>query len=62
MIGSITFAVTVIAAIAVWSARETYRIHLNDLGDPHAMPVPQPEYDRIRAQTLAAANSAKALS
>ena len=53
MIGSITFGVTVIAAIAVWSARETYRIHLNDLGNPNATPVPQPEYNRIRAQTLA---------
>ncbi len=63
MIGTITLAVTVIAAIAVWSARETFRVHLNDLGNPDAMPVPQSEYDRIRAQTLAAAaKGARALS
>ncbi len=59
-IGAITFAVTIIAAIAAWSARETYRVHLNDLGHPGAVPVPKPEYDRLRAQTLADARLAKA--
>src|SRR5690349_10688227 len=39
-IGAITFGITVICAIAAWSARETYRIHLNDLGEPTAVPVP----------------------
>ena len=38
-IGAITFAVTVIAAVAAMTARETYRIHLNDLGEPDAVPV-----------------------
>ena len=52
-IGAITFGITVIAAIAALSARETYRVHLNDLGKPDAVPVPKPEYDRMRAQTLA---------
>jgi MFS family permease len=33
-IGGITFAVTVVAAIAAWSARETFRIPLHDLGEP----------------------------
>jgi len=54
-IGALTFAITVICAIAAWSARETYRIHLNDLGDPTAAPVPKAEYDRMREQSLAAA-------
>ena len=45
--------------VAAWSARETYRIHLNDLGDPNAVPVEKREYDRLRAQTLAAAAAAK---
>jgi MFS family permease len=49
VIGSITFGITIIAAISAWSARETYRIHMNDLGEPGAVPVPQEEYDRIRA-------------
>src|SRR5690242_14595314 len=39
LIGSIAFGVTVIAAAAAWSARETYRIHLNDLGHANAEPV-----------------------
>jgi len=59
-IGAITFAITLIAAIAAISARETYRVHLNDLGDRNAVPVPKPEYDRMRAQSIAAARLAKA--
>jgi MFS family permease len=54
-IGAITFAITAVSAIAAWTARETYRMHLNDLGDPNAVPVPKVEYDRMRAQSLAAA-------
>ena len=54
-IGAITFAITAIAACAAWSARETYRVHLNDLGNPAAVPVSKPEYDRLREQTIASA-------
>jgi MFS family permease len=59
-IGAITFAITIIAALAAMSARETYRIHMNDLGQPGAIPVDKQEYDRMRAQTLADAAVAKA--
>jgi hypothetical protein len=59
-IRAITLAMTLIAAIAAWTARETYRVHLNDLGNPNAVPVPKPEYDQMRAQTMAAARMAKA--
>lgn len=45
---------TVLAALAAISARETYRVHMNDLGDPDAVPVDKAEYDRLRAQTLGA--------
>jgi MFS family permease len=51
-VGAIAFSVTLISAIAAWSARETYRIHMNDLGDPNAVPVPKPEYDKLRQQTV----------
>jgi MFS family permease len=51
--GAIAFGVTVIAALAALSARETYRVHLNDLGQPDAQPVDKTEYDRLRAQALA---------
>jgi MFS family permease len=59
-IGSLAFGITVISAIAAWSARETYRIHLNDLGDPNAVPVAKPEYDRLRAGLLEEGPSARA--
>jgi MFS family permease len=59
-IGGITFAVTIIAALAAYSARETYRIHLNDLGNPGAVPVDKDTYDRLRAQSIAEASAAKA--
>ena len=53
-IGAITLGITIIAALAAWTARETYRIHLNDLGDPNATPVPDAEYERLRNVSLAA--------
>ena len=56
-VGAIAFAITVIAAAAAWSVRETYRVHLNDLGNPNAAPVPKPEYDRLRAQLMAGAGA-----
>ena len=56
-IGALAFGITVIAALAAWSARETYRIHLDDLGDASAVPVSQGDYDRLRAQSLAGAAS-----
>ena len=47
-IGTITLAITVVAAISAWTARETYRVHLNDLGDRNAVPVPKTDYDQLR--------------
>jgi len=41
------------------SARETYRIHMKDLGRPGAVPVNKQEYNRLRAQSLANAALAK---
>jgi MFS family permease len=58
-IGAITFGVTVIAALAAMSARETYRIHMNDLGNPNAVPVDKAEYDRMREESVASAKLAK---
>lgn len=54
-IGALTFAITVIAAIAAASARETYRTQINDLGDPDAIPVDKADYDRLRAEAGATA-------
>jgi len=58
VVGGITLAVTVVAALAAWSARETYRVHLNDLGQPDAVPMDKDEYNQLSAQTLAAARQA----
>ena len=52
IIGTITFGLTVVSAIAAWSARETHRIHLNDLGQPHAQPVQREEFKRLRAAAM----------
>ncbi len=54
-IGAITFGITAIAAVAAFSARETYRVHVHDLGHRHAVPVPAGEYGRMRSQSLAPA-------
>ncbi|SAK85479.1 major facilitator transporter [Caballeronia pedi] len=59
-IGAITLTATIIAAVAALTARETYRVHLNDLGKRGGVPVNHREYHRIRAQTLADAKAAKA--
>jgi MFS family permease len=49
VVGSITFAITIIAAAAAFSARETYRLKLADLGDPHATPLGDSEYRQLRS-------------
>jgi MFS family permease len=49
IVGSFTFGCAIIASIAAWSARETFRLHMNDLGIKGSQPVPREEYERIRA-------------
>ncbi|MFL5254637.1 MAG: MFS transporter [Rhodopila sp.] len=51
-IGAITFGITAIAAVAAFSARETYRIHLHELGRRDATPISKPDYDALRAQSV----------
>jgi len=52
IVGGITLVICIVAAISAWTARETYRIHLNDLGNPAARPVPKAEYDRMRSDAI----------
>jgi MFS family permease len=54
-IGVLAFGITLIAAIAAMSARETYRIEIKDLGKPDAIPVNKDDYNRRRAQAIAEA-------
>ena len=51
IVGSIVLAIGIIAAIAASTARETYRVHMNDLGVKGTEPVPREEYMRIRASS-----------
>jgi len=57
-IGTITLAICIVAAISAWTARETYRVHMNDLGKRDATPVEKTEYDRLRLQTIEGARAA----
>ena len=59
-VGAIAFGVTIIAAIAAYSARETYRIRLNDLGKKDAVPMSEQEYERLRADSISVDKVAKA--
>jgi MFS family permease len=59
-VGAIALGVTVVAALAALSARETHRIRMEDLGNPNASPVNQAEYERLRAQSVADSAARKA--
>jgi MFS family permease len=53
VVGSFTLVFAAIAAIAAFTARETSRIHMNDLGKKDAVPVPKEEYERMRTEAKA---------
>src|SRR6476620_1347101 len=57
-VGAIAFGITVIAALAAVTARETYRVNINDLGNPNAVPMPKADYERMRAQVASGAAAA----
>ncbi|MGF6771524.1 MFS family permease [Paraburkholderia sp. GAS199] len=52
-IGTITFAITIVAAATAWSSREPFRVKLSDLGEPNAVPIDKHSYDLMRAETMA---------
>jgi len=51
IVGSITFAIGSIVAGAAFTARETFRVRLEDLGDPQAAPLERVDYERLRVGT-----------
>lgn len=57
-IGALAFSITLVAAISAWTARETYRVHLNDLGNRNAVPVDKAAYDKQREAVLAGGRAA----
>lgn len=52
IIGSLTLAICVVAAIACFTARETYRVRMKDLGNRDAVPMPEAEYLAAREQAI----------
>src|SRR6202000_875374 len=54
-VGTIAFAITAIAAIAAFSARETFRLPVSDLGNAKAAPMTKQDYDQLRAASFGAA-------
>ncbi len=60
IIGTITFAITIVAAVTAWSARENFRVKLSDLGERNAVPIEKHAYEALRAQTMAEAKKALA--
>jgi MFS family permease len=51
-VGAIAFAITAVAAIAAYSARETFRLPVNDLGNSSAAPMAKQDYERLRAASF----------
>ncbi|WP_028310874.1 MFS transporter [Derxia gummosa] len=58
-IGSLALFITAIAAFACWTARETFRVPMHELGNPKATPVAESEYNASREQAVMAARMAK---
>ncbi|GAB2750807.1 MFS transporter [Salinifilum aidingensis] len=48
VIGTLAFGITAIGAVAAYSARETHRLPVEDLGNPEAAPLPREEFERLR--------------
>jgi MFS family permease len=59
-IGTLTLVITVISALAAYSARETYRIPMSQLGQADAKPMDEAEYNRLRAESVKEDRLAKA--
>jgi MFS family permease len=48
IVGSFTFGCGIICAAAAYSAKETFKVHMNDLGEKDARPVPDEVYRQAR--------------
>jgi MFS family permease len=53
IVGTFTFGCAVIAAVAAFSARETFRLRIEDLGVKDATPIAPEEYARLRTTAAA---------
>jgi MFS family permease len=48
IVGSFTFGISIIVAVAAFSAKETYKVHMDELGAKNPRPVSDEEYQRAR--------------
>ena len=55
IVGVLAFGIACVAAIAAFSARETYRVKIEDLGKHDPIPVAPEEYMRLREAAMAQA-------
>jgi MFS family permease len=53
IVGTWVLVIGIISAIGAYTSRETYRVHMNDLGVKGTQPVPREEYERLRAEANA---------
>ncbi len=53
VIGSLAFLTTAISAFACYTAKETYRLDIKDLGEPNAKPIDAETYKALRAKANA---------
>ena len=51
-VGSIAFGITIIAALAAMTARETFRVRVEDLGQRDASAMNKRDYEQARAQSM----------
>lgn len=58
-VGGIAFGVTVLSALAAFTARETYRVEIADLGKAEAVPVSKQQYEHLRSESFKAPIFAK---
>ncbi|MCC8395928.1 MHS family MFS transporter [Paraburkholderia sp. MMS20-SJTR3] len=58
LIGSLTFGATIVSALSAWSARETFRVPLAELGNRSAVPLSKEHYEQLREQSLSNADLA----
>jgi len=52
VVGSITFGMTILSALAAFASPETFRIRAADLGNRKAVPMPLDEYLRVRRENM----------
>ncbi|WP_226344161.1 MFS transporter [Agilicoccus flavus] len=61
IVGGITFGITLLAALGAIMSPETFRLRADQLGDPKAVPMSAEQYERERAEAIAARRSAAAV-